>query len=124
MHACITPSHSSRTSQSTKLGSLCYARSFPPASYLTHGSVRISEPLSQFTARSPSPTPCPQVRLGCHRFPVPCYLCLPCFSHLPHIKDTRETTIPFFLFFCKVTSLSSPHSHRSFLFPDLPENYS
>ena len=115
MYACITPFDSSRTSQSTKLGSLCYARSFPQASYLTHGSVRVSEPLPQFTACSPSPTPCPQVRLGCHRFPVPCVAFVSqVFLISLILKTPGKPQFLFFFFFAKSPLLSSPHSHRSF----------
>ena len=45
-----------KSSQSTRLGSLCYIHSsFPLASCLPHDGVYVSVPLSQFVPPSPSP---------------------------------------------------------------------
>ena len=45
-----------KSSQSARLGSLCYIHSsFPLASYLPHDGVYVSVPLSQFVPPSPSP---------------------------------------------------------------------
>ena len=47
-------SHLSGSSQSVRLGSLCYLGSFPLAIYLTQGSVYMSMLLSQFVLPCPS----------------------------------------------------------------------
>ena len=52
----LTPSHLSRSSQSTRLGPLCYIAS---SRYFTHDTICMSMLLSQFVPPSPSPL-CPQ----------------------------------------------------------------
>ena len=62
-------SHTTRSSHSTEPSSVLYSR-FPVAIYFTHGSVFMSNLISQFIPLSPPPL-CPHVRSLC----LPFYSC-------------------------------------------------
>ena len=87
------PSHPTRPSQSTQLTSL-YSR-FPLAIYLTHGSVFMSNLISQFIPPSPSTPPCPRV-CSLH---LPFYSCPANKVHLYHFSRFHIYALRYYICF-------------------------